>query len=118
MNIKPLVTLYHWDLPQGLDDLYAGWISPEIVPDFAAYADACFAAFGDRVKYWLTFNEPLTFCPLGYGEGTHAPGRCRCAFQRAVLADYQISLDSHAVIVLRVLKETPPLSRGSAGTMF
>lgn len=75
-NIQPLVTLYHWDLPQGLQDLYNGWISSDIIQDFSLYADACFAAFGDRVKHWLTFNEPLTFCPLGYGSGSHAPGRC------------------------------------------
>ncbi|XP_024540820.1 beta-glucosidase 4 isoform X1 [Selaginella moellendorffii] len=75
-GIKPYVTLYHWDLPQKLHDSFGGWTSQEIVKHFAAYAETCFAAFGDRVKHWITFNEPLQFSVLGYGLGIHAPGRC------------------------------------------
>jgi beta-glucosidase len=44
--------------------------------DYAQYAETCFAAFGDRVKHWITFNEPKSFTVLGYGNGIHAPGRC------------------------------------------
>lgn len=44
--------------------------------DYAQFAEACFTAFGDRVKHWITFNEPQTFTVLGYGNGIHAPGRC------------------------------------------
>jgi beta-glucosidase len=75
-GIEPLVTLYHWDLPSGLEDLYGGWLSPEIERDFVAYADVAFAAFGDRVKMWSTMNEPWTFCLFGYVTGLFAPGRC------------------------------------------
>ena len=82
-GIEPLVTLYHWDLPQALDDSYGGWLDRDIVADFATYADLCFAAFGDYATSWTTFNEALTFIGEGYGDGVHAPGRCsdrdRCA---------------------------------------
>jgi len=53
-GIIPFVTLYHWDLPQGLEDKYNGWLSSRIEDDFKHYADICFNAFGDRVKYWIT----------------------------------------------------------------
>lgn len=74
-GITPFATLYHWDLPQGLHDSIGGWLSPEIATHFASYAEACFAAFGDRVKHWITLNEPLRYSLFGYGIGIHAPGR-------------------------------------------
>eukprot|EP00249_Psilotum_nudum_P019963 c27498_g2_i1 orf=485-2083(+) len=75
-GIKPVVTLYHWDLPQVLQDSIGGWLNPEIVNHFANYAEVCFDAFGDRVKHWITLNEPLRFSVFGNGVGIHAPGRC------------------------------------------
>jgi beta-glucosidase len=63
-GISPIVTLYHWDLPQSLQDSYKGFISPEIVDDFVYFADVAFGAFGDRVKKWSTFNEPMSICNL------------------------------------------------------
>jgi len=72
-DIEPFVTLFHWDIPSAIDN---AWLNASVVDYFAAYANASFAAFGDRVKKWITFNEPLTFTHLGYGTGTHAPGRC------------------------------------------
>lgn len=74
-GVKPFVTLYHWDLPQALHDAFGGWLNPEIARYFAIYAEECFAAFGDRVKHWITLNEPLRFSLFGYGIGIHAPGR-------------------------------------------
>ncbi|MFQ6643832.1 hypothetical protein Gotur_017871 [Gossypium turneri] len=57
-GIKPFVTLTHIDLPQEIEDRYGSWLSPESQLDFAYFADICFKSFGDRVKYWVTFNEP------------------------------------------------------------
>ncbi|XP_054815653.1 vicianin hydrolase-like [Prosopis cineraria] len=75
-GIMPCVTLFHWDLPQALEDKYGGFLSPKIVDDFREYADFCFKTFGDRVKTWVTFNEPYVFVVSGYNGGTKAPGRC------------------------------------------
>jgi len=61
-GIIPTVTLYHWDTPLALQDIYGGWLSENIVNDFVAYAKVAYGAFGDRVKYWFTVNEPIVFC--------------------------------------------------------
>ncbi|KAF9476097.1 beta-glucosidase [Pholiota conissans] len=75
-GITPFVTLYHWDLPQALHDRYNGWLNrEEITKDYVNYARVCFEAFGDRVKHWLTVNEPWCVAILGYGRGVFAPGR-------------------------------------------
>ncbi|CAN0896450.1 Beta-glucosidase 40 [Linum grandiflorum] len=80
-GIQPYVTLYHWDLPQALHDKYIGWLDRQIVKDFAMYAETCFQKFGDRVKHWITFNEPHTFAVQGYDAGLQAPGRCSVALR-------------------------------------
>ncbi|KAL3696211.1 hypothetical protein R1sor_010287 [Riccia sorocarpa] len=66
-GVKPVITLYHFDLPQVLLDKYGGWSSAEIIPAFSAYAEACFVAFGDRVKNWITINEPTIDLALNSG---------------------------------------------------
>lgn len=73
-NIEPMITLYHWDLPQALQDKYAGWESREIIDDFVNYAKVCFENFGDRVKYWIVMNEPNVFTNHGYLTALHPPG--------------------------------------------
>ncbi|OIW03566.1 hypothetical protein TanjilG_30986 [Lupinus angustifolius] len=75
-GLEPFVTIFHWDLPQALEDEYGGFLSPNIVNDFQDYAEICFKEFGDRVKHWITLNEPWVFAKLGYAEGETAPGRC------------------------------------------
>ncbi|XP_027167791.1 beta-glucosidase 12-like [Coffea eugenioides] len=75
-GLKPIVTIFHWDLPQALDEEYGGFSSPKIIKDYHDYANLLFARFGDRVKDWITFNEPWTFSSKGYDSGTSAPGRC------------------------------------------
>nr|CAD1832121.1 unnamed protein product [Ananas comosus var. bracteatus] len=82
-GIQPYVTLYHWDLPQALQDRYGGWLNKQIMKislqcskDFDHFAHTCFKAFGDRVKHWITFNEPHGLSIQGYDNGMQAPGRC------------------------------------------
>ncbi|XP_059429574.1 beta-glucosidase 12-like [Corylus avellana] len=75
-GLQPFVTLFHWDLPQALEDEYGGFLSPHIVDDFRDYAELCFKEFGDRVKHWITLNEPWSYSVGGYVQGILAPGRC------------------------------------------
>lgn len=65
-KIEPIVTLYHWDLPQALQDKYNGWESRQVIAAFKKYARTVFEAFGDRVTYWVTFNEQNVFTAMGY----------------------------------------------------
>jgi beta-glucosidase len=73
-RIRPLVTLYHWDLPQALEDA-GGWPNRDTAAHFADYVDIVARALGDRVSDWILFNEPSAFTDLGHLEGQHAPGR-------------------------------------------
>nr|AAF04007.1 dalcochinin 8'-O-beta-glucoside beta-glucosidase precursor [Dalbergia cochinchinensis] len=75
-GITPFVTIFHWDLPQALEDEYGGFLNHSVVNDFQDYADLCFQLFGDRVKHWITLNEPSIFTANGYAYGMFAPGRC------------------------------------------
>ncbi|XP_057978344.1 beta-glucosidase 44-like [Malania oleifera] len=79
-GITPYANLYHYDLPQALEDRYLGWLSKDVVKDYADFAEFCFKAFGDRVKNWFSFNEPRVVAALGYDNGFFAPGRCSKAF--------------------------------------
>lgn len=81
-NIKPFVTLYHWDLPQYLETK-GGWLYRQTAYDFANYADKITTALGDRVYSYATFNEPFCSAYLGYEIGVHAPGRKGRKFGRA-----------------------------------
>ncbi|CAO1424560.1 unnamed protein product [Diamesa tonsa] len=71
-NIEPVVTMYHWDLPVYIQDK-GGFAEPIMEEYFANYADILYQNFGDRVKRWITFNEPNNFCVQGYGIGIVAP---------------------------------------------
>ncbi|MGL5864097.1 MAG: family 1 glycosylhydrolase, partial [Phycicoccus sp.] len=72
-GIRPFVTLYHWDLPQVLDDR-GGWLNRDVAGWFAEYAAAVVGALGDRVRNWSTLNEPWCSSVLAYAIGEHAPG--------------------------------------------
>ena len=73
-GIRPMPTLYHWDLPQDLEDL-GGWPNRDTAKRYADYADIMGRALGDRIENWSLFNESKTFTQLGYWNGIFAPGR-------------------------------------------
>ena len=71
-KITPMVTIYHWDLPQALQNIN-GWDNASMIETFNDFCDFCFATFGDRVKFWVTFNQPHTIAWSGYGLGQVPP---------------------------------------------
>jgi len=73
-NIEPIVTLFHWDLPQKLEDK-GGWSNRETIDAFENYAKTMFVALGTDVTWWTTFNEPWVTCFMGYWMGRYAPGK-------------------------------------------
>lgn len=73
-NIEPVLTLYHWDVPQALQDKYGAWESREIIEDFNQYCITLFKRFGDRVKYWVSLNEQNHNTNLAYMQALHPPG--------------------------------------------
>ncbi|WP_410514066.1 glycoside hydrolase family 1 protein [Paenibacillus sp. BR2-3] len=73
-SIEPVITLYHWDIPQALMDQYGGWESRQVIEDFDRYAVTLFERYGDRVKYWVSLNEQNYFVSYGYETALHPPG--------------------------------------------
>ena len=102
-GIKPVATLYHWDLPQALEDA-GGWAARETALAFEGYADALAGRLGDRVSVWTTLNEPWCAAFLGYGSGVHAPGRT-CGAD-ALAAAHHLNL-AHG-LAGRVIRERVP----------
>ncbi|WP_252401119.1 family 1 glycosylhydrolase, partial [Escherichia coli] len=70
-GLDPWCTLYHWDLPQALQE-QGGWVSRDTVGAFLDYTELVTRRLGDRVKHWITHNEPWCSCIMGYWEGVHA----------------------------------------------
>ncbi|KAL9270721.1 putative inactive beta-glucosidase 14 [Drosera capensis] len=125
-EIQPFVTLCHYDIPQELEDRYGGWLSPLFKKDFKHYADICFKYFGDRVKYWATFNEPNVVAIYSYGQGKFPPCRCSGSFGNCTegdsetepyLAAHQLIL-AHAAAVDLYRKEYQKDQRGSIGIVL
>ncbi|KAF7010164.1 hypothetical protein CFC21_024617 [Triticum aestivum] len=75
-GIEPFVTLHHFDLPHELETRHGGWLGAGIREEFDYYADVCFKAFGDRVKFWTTLNEPNLFTKFAYMLGMYPPKHC------------------------------------------
>ncbi|GLJ30671.1 hypothetical protein SUGI_0607360 [Cryptomeria japonica] len=125
-GIQAFVTLFHFDLPKALQDSYGGWLSPQIIMDFEAYADICFRAFGDRVKYWATINEPNMFVPLGYTVGVYPPARCsaplgKCASGNSMSEPYVAAhhvLLAHAAAVNTYRTKYQKIQGGSIGLVM
>lgn len=97
-SIEPIVTLYHWDLPQVLQERYGGWRNETLVEMFEEYAAFCFHAFGGRVKYWLTMHNPYLVAVQGYGTGVHAPGETGGTAASLVVAHNLIRVSSMRVL--------------------
>nr|QJC44969.1 beta glucosidase 6 [Stevia rebaudiana] len=79
-GIKPFVTIYHFDFPQELQDRYGSWLNPLMQEDYVHYAETCFKNFGDRVKHWITINEPNLFSQMAYQIAKYPPARCSQPF--------------------------------------
>ncbi|XP_077243553.1 beta-glucosidase 46-like [Tasmannia lanceolata] len=86
-GIQPFVTLSHYDIPQELEERYGSWLNSEIQEDFGYFAEVCFGAFGDRVKYWVTFNEPNIAAAHGYRSGIYPPSHCSKEFGNCTNGD-------------------------------
>ncbi|MFE6964691.1 GH1 family beta-glucosidase [Agromyces sp. NPDC057679] len=108
-GIRPIATLYHWDLPQELEDA-GGWTNRDTALRFADYAGHAVDALGDRVHTWTTLNEPWCSAYLGYGSGAHAPGRTDGA--AALAAVHHLNL-AHGLAVPEIRRHatnTPDVS--------
>ncbi|OLR94364.1 GH1 family beta-glucosidase [Actinokineospora bangkokensis] len=113
-GITPVATLYHWDLPQALEDA-GGWTSRDTAARFAEYADTATAVLGDRVSMWTTLNEPWCSAFLGYGSGVHAPGRTDPA---AALAAAHHLLLAHGLAVPVIRSNVPGAVAGITLNLF
>jgi len=110
-RIRPFVTLYHWDLPQALDDA-GGWPKRDTASRFADYVQLVTQALGDRVTDWMVFNEPAAFVDLGYRDSVHAPGHK--SLLEFLSATHVVNLAQGAAF--RAIKAVRPTAR--VGTAF
>ncbi|KAF5730321.1 beta-glucosidase 44-like [Tripterygium wilfordii] len=125
-GITPYANLYHYDLPLALEKRYNGLLSDKVVKDFADYADFCFKTFGDRVKNWMTFNEPRVIAALGYDNGFFAPGRCSKAYGNCTAGDSATEpyiaahhlILSHAAAVQRYREKYQEKQKGRIGILL
>ena len=108
-NILPFVTIFHWDLPAWLEDL-GGFVNRGAVEHLEFYGQTLFRALGDRVKHWITINEPLSVAAYGYLYGTHPPGR-RMRLKECLAVSHHLLL-GHARLV-RLFRQTS--SSGAIG---
>ncbi|KAG7600212.1 Glycoside hydrolase family 1 [Arabidopsis suecica] len=120
-GIEPFVTIFHWDVPQALEDEYGGFLSPRIVEDFKNYSELLFQRFGDRVKFWITLNQPYSLAVKGYGDGQYPPGRCTdCEFggdsgtEPYIVAHHELLAHAEAVSLYR--KRYQKFQGGKIGT--
>lgn len=121
-GITPFVTLFHWDTPQALEHRYLGMLDcDQYTPDFLRYARLCFERFGDKVKHWITYNEPGVYSLAGY-TGPHAPARSSDREKNAegdsstepfIVSHTEII--SHAYAVKMYRDEFKPIQKGEIG---
>lgn len=121
-GIKPAATLYHWDLPQILEN-HGGWLNRDTAKHFQDYAQIVFESLGDVIDSWITLNEPWCSAYLGYGNGHHAPGRqsfaehfgaahhLLLAHGLALQAYKQLNLSAEIGITLNLIPQYPASSK-------
>ncbi|VFQ89644.1 unnamed protein product [Cuscuta campestris] len=126
-GLEPFVTIFHYDVPQALEDKYGGFLSERIVSDYKDFAELCFQRFGRQVKHWITFNEPYQFSMGGWEMGTSAPGRCSSWVNRAcqagdsstepyIIAHNLLLAHAHVVNLFRTkYQDIDPTSKGKIG---
>ncbi|XP_043694664.1 beta-glucosidase 44-like [Telopea speciosissima] len=125
-GIIPYANLYHYDLPLALEQKYGGLLNRQVVEDYANYAEFCFKTFGDRVKNWMTFNEPRVVAALGYDNGIFAPARCsqpfgNCTAGNSATEPYIVAhnlLLSHATAVKRYREKYQAEQKGRIGILL
>ena len=98
-GVQPMVTLYHWDLPQALED-DGGWLNRATIDRFAEFAAIVGERYVDRVEHWIPINEPNVVTMLGYSTGVHAPGR-KLMFDALPVAHHLLLAHGRAAIALR-----------------
>ncbi len=100
-GLMPSATLYHWDLPQTLQDV-GGWVNRATTDHFVQYVDVVSRRFGDRITYWATFNEPNVIAYAGHLDGAHAPGVRDLTYRTAMQVSHHVNVaHGKAVPVLR-----------------
>ncbi|KAL5216742.1 hypothetical protein ABZP36_008143 [Zizania latifolia] len=125
-GIQPFVTLNHFDMPHELETRYGGWLGAGIREEFEYYTDVCFRAFGDRVRFWTTFNEPNLLVKFQFMLGKHPPNRCSPPFgscssgdsrREPYVAAHNVLL-SHAAAVRNYRTNYQPEQGGSIGIVI
>jgi beta-glucosidase len=122
-GITPFVTLYHWDMPQILDDKYKSLLNTKRwTEDYLYFADNAFLYFGDLIKHWVTYNEAAPVCLASYGAGIQPPNRCldltKCTFSLGPLDMLRCGhsiLTSHAKAVELYRTKYKPFQKGQVG---
>ncbi len=114
-GITPVATLYHWDLPSWVQKSTGGWAGDgSIADEFERYARTCFELFGERVKWWITLNEPWCSTVLGYETGEHAPGDTDKPGIKLYIAGHHL-LRAHAKAVAVYKKDFQEVQKGKIG---
>lgn len=116
-GIEPLVTLFHWDLPMWVYEK-GGWLSEEIADLFADYTAVVVDALSDRVRYWMTVNEPQCFIALGYLIGMHAPFRKEPENMPALMRNYMLAHGKSLSVIRRRAKKTPIVGMAPVGSGY
>lgn len=115
-GITPFLTLYHWDLPQALQNR-GGFMNPEIADWFSEYAETVKKLFGDRVKHYFTINEPQCVLDCGYRQGIHAPGLQLSVKEQLAALHNLLRAHGSAAKVLKTIKDAE-VGYASCGTIF